>query len=514
MRTREKAISEIVEKLLNERQDLERIKRIVAKKYKIANMIKNSEILNKIPKNRLTKKLLKMLRKKPTRTLSGITSIAVMIRPDGSCARGCIYCPFTGKAAKSYTGEEPAALRARQFEFDPYLQARNRIIQLEEMGHPTQKCEIILMGGTFLEMQKRYKERFVKGIYDALNAKREKTLKAAIKRNEKSPHRAIGFTIETRPDVCNEKQIDEILNYGATRVELGVQHPDDRIYKKINRGHAVKDVKNSTKLLKDSCFKVLYHIMPGLPGSNKRKDIAMIKNVFQDDELKPDMLKIYPTLVIPGTKLADMVKKKQYRPYSSEKAAEVIAEFHKHIPRYVRVMRIQRDIPAGFIGQGVKKSNLRQLVEEQMNKKKIKSKEIRSREIGLSKQKTDISEFKIKKLEYNASKGKELFLSFEDNTLLAGFIRLRIPEKSHRKEITEKTAMIRELHVYGSEVRIEHKGEVQHKGVGRALLQEAEKIAKERFDKKRMVIISGVGVREYYRKKGYKLLGPYMAKSL
>ncbi len=515
MGSRDKAIADIVRKLLSGRTDLDTLKRETGREYHIQSVVKNTEILEAIPKARLTKKLQLMLRKKPTRTLSGITSIAVMIRPEGSCARECVYCPFTGKAAKSYTGEEPAALRARQFGFDPYEQVRNRIVQLTEMGHPTAKCELILMGGTFLEMNPRYKRSFVKGIYDALNGRRETTLAAAIRRNEKARHRAVGFTFETRPDVCTRGHIDEILSYGATRVELGVQHPDDSIYSTINRGHAVRHVSDATKNLKDSAFKVLYHIMPGLPGSGKRKDIAMVKKLFQDGRFQPDMLKIYPTLVIPGTGLARMVEQKRFRPYSSEKAADVIAGMFRHIPPYVRVMRIQRDIPAGLIGKGVKKSNLRQLVDERLEKDGIKSMEIRSREVGLSRKEPDLSGFSVHRMSYKASGGEEHFISYEnEERLLAGFIRLRLPGKSHRKEITDKTALIRELHVYGRETPIEKKGEVQHKGLGATLLNEAEKMASEEYDKKRMIVISGVGVREYYRRRGYRLLGPYVAKAI
>ncbi|MFH2100950.1 MAG: tRNA uridine(34) 5-carboxymethylaminomethyl modification radical SAM/GNAT enzyme Elp3 [Candidatus Micrarchaeota archaeon] len=515
MDTRKKAIAEIVRRLLHGEDDLDKIKREAGRRYRIAAMIKNSELLASVPKSKMTRKLGLMLRKKPTRTLSGITSIAVMIKPEGSCTRECIYCPFTGKAAKSYTGEEPAALRARQFSFDPIEQVRGRIVQLGEMGHPTEKCELILMGGTFLEMNPKYKRSFVKGIYDALNGRKEKTLASAIRMNETAKHRAIGFTFETRPDVCTKKHIDEILSYGATRVELGVQHPDDKIYSSIRRGHTVKEVVDATRELKDSAFKVLYHVMPGLPGSGKRKDVSMVRRLFRDERFKPDMLKIYPTLVIPGTVLERMVKDREFRPYSSEKAAEIIAEMHRHIPPYVRVMRIQRDIPAGLIAGGVRKSNLRQLVNEQLNRKKITSLEIRGREIGLQGPGAHLSDFSIRRMEYNASGGTENFISFENRErLIAGFIRMRIPGKSHRREITDSTALIRELHVYGSEVPIEKKGDVQHQGIGAQLLSEAEKVAAENFGKKKMVILSGVGVREYYFRHGYRRLGPYVAKEL
>lgn len=518
---RKKAVSEAAAGLLGGRKDLDLLKREVCSKYGISRVIRNSELLAAIPAGRLGECLKKSLIKKPSRTLSGITSIAVMIRPDGSCRERCIYCPFTGKAAKSYTGEEPAALRARQHGFDPYGQVRSRIAQLAGMGHPTQKCEVILMGGTFLRMGPDYKRSFVKGIYDGLNGRKAPTLAAAMRRNETSAHRAVGFTFETRPDACGKAQIDEMLSYGATRVELGVQHPDDRIYAAIRRGHKVSDVVGATRLLKDSAFKVLYHVMPGLPLSGRKKDISMVKRLFSDERFRPDMLKIYPTLVIPGTGLAALASRGGYEPYSSEEAADIIAEFHRHIPPYVRVMRIQRDIPAGLISGGVRKSNLRQLVDARLKEKRIRSMEIRSREVGLRPASKECANgsgmppFSLRRIRYRASGGEEHFLSFENpERLIAGFIRMRIPGESHRPEITGETALVRELHVYGREAPLEEDGDVQHRGLGGRLLLEAERLAAERRGMKRMLVISGVGVRGYYFRHGYTRLGPYVAKAL
>jgi elongator complex protein 3 len=310
--------------------------------------------------------------------------------------------------------------------------------------------------------------------------------------------------------------IDEILSFGATRVELGVQNPDDQVYKNTNRGHGVKEVVESTKALKDSAFKVLYHFMPGLPGSSKERDIAATKMMFTDERFKPDMMKIYPTLVVGGTVLYKWMKEGKYHPYSTEEAADVISECYRHIPKYVRVMRIQRDIPANKIEEGVKKSNLRELVEAKIREKGIDPQEIRYREVGLAKIKIKVGDFKLDRLDYLASNGKESFLSFENkDSLIAGFIRLRIPgDKSPREEIDQNTALIRELHIYGSEVPISSEGSVQHRGFGSKLLKEAEEIAKEEFGMDKMIIISGVGVRDYYRKFGYERLGPYMAKNL
>lgn len=512
---RKKAIEYICEKVRAGRKDIEVLKSEAAKKYALPTMIKNNEIRAALSKEELTPQIEKLLLKKPMRTKSGVTPIAVMIKPIGSCNWKCIYCPFTGRAAKSYTGEEPAALRARDNDFDSCLQVKSRIKQFISGGHPTDKCEVIVMGGTFLAMEPSYQYEFINGIYEGLNRKKAKNLETAKKINEIARHRMVGMTIETRPDVCTTAEIDRMLEFGATRVELGVQHPDDKVYALTKRGHTVKDVIDATQNLKDSAFKVLYHIMPGLPGSNPKKDIAMVKELFENPSYRPDMLKIYPTLVIGGTELYEKYAKGEFDAYDAEKAAKVIAKMYEHIPPYVRVMRIQRDIPATLVSGGVKKSNLREMVEKIIREDNIPLREIRAREIGFSHKKFLKEDFEMVERTYEASKGKELFISFEnqDQTCIAGFVRLRIPGKSHRKEITQRTGLIRELHVYGQEVGIEDAGKAwQHKGFGKQLIERAEEIAKETFDCNKMVVISGVGVREYYKKRGYGLEGPYMAK--
>lgn len=509
--SRKGAVAFIVGRILAGERDVESLKREASRRFRPDSMIKNPELLEAVPEGRLTEEIRGLLLKKPAKTASGVTPVAVMIRPQGSCRWGCVFCPFTSLAAKSYTGFEPAALRGRQYGFDPYLQASSRVRQFEGGGHPADKCEIIVMGGTFLEMDEGYKRGFIKGIYDGLNGFRSGTLAESMEANEKAAHRAVGLTIETRPDVCG---VDEILSYGATRVELGVQHADDEIYRIVNRGHKVRDVIDSTKRLKDAALKVLYHVMPGLPGSSPEKDISFVKRLFEDPSFRPDMLKIYPTLVVGGTVLERWAKEGKYSPYSSEEASDVISEFYRHIPGYVRVMRIQRDIPADRIEKGVRKSNLRELVEARIREKAITPREIRYREVGLSGRKAALSGFSIERLAYKASGGEEEFLSCGNGEgLIAGFIRLRFPGSFSRPEITEDTALIRELHVYGSEVPIDGRGHVQHRGLGRKLLGEAERIAKEAGYGK-MAIISGVGVRGYYRRLGYELEGPYMVRRL
>lgn len=523
--SRQKAIDSIIARIIAgeaEKAGMDRIKREECRRFGISSMVKNPEILTRFPPGKLTTEIRALLLKRPTRTLSGVTPVAVMIKPQGSCRHGCIYCPTSNLAAKSYSGFEPAALRSRQAGFDPRIQTSGRIAQYEGAGHPADKCEIIVMGGTFLEMDMAYKRSFIKGVYDGLNGTVSETLEQAIRKNETAPHRAIGLTLETRPDAC-VSHIDEMLSYGATRVELGVQHADDGIYRLIRRGHSVKDVKAATLSLKDAAFKVLYHIMPGLPGSSKRKDISFLKKLFSDQSFRPDMLKIYPTLVLDGTPLKEYAKQTGYEPYSTEEAADVISEYYRHIPKYVRVMRIQRDIPSQLIEKGVLKSNLRELVENLIREKGIAPQEIRCREAGLQGRRAPAATgFSMQRLEYRASGGKETFLSFENDVgLIAAFIRLRFPGNLESSRAGSGTggaagpdaALVRELHVYGCEIPISGRGGIQHSGFGASLLKEAEEIARE-GGWGRMRIISGVGAREYYRKSGYVLRGAYMEKTL
>ncbi len=472
-------------------------------------------------------------KKRPSRTLSGITIVAVMTHPY-PCPHGkCIYCPGGPDygTPQSYIGREPALMRAIHAGFDPYEQVRIRLHQYELLGHRPSKVELIIMGGTFTAMPLDYQEWFVTMALEALNRypepkpKRFISLEEAQLRNETARIRCIGLTIETRPDWAKEKHADWMLHLGATKVEIGVQSIYDDILKLIERGHTVRDTIEATRILKDSGFKVVYHIMPGLPGSDVDKDIEMIKTIFEDPDFRPDMLKIYPTLVIKGTKLYEWWRQGRYNPLSDEEAIELISEMYRYIPKYVRVMRVQRDIPAPIIEAGPRKGNLRELVEKRCLEKGIKINEIRFREVGHQLWKygkmPDPKYTKITRITYEASGGIEEFLAVEDtkNDIIIGFIRMRIPsEKAHRWEIDVKTAIIRELHIYGPQVPIGEKPlfEWQHQGWGSKLLKEAERIAVEEYDMKKMIILSGIGVREYYRKHGYYRPpnSPYMHKKL
>jgi len=455
--------------------------------------------------------------KKPVRTISGVTPLTVVIKPR-KCDHGtCIYCPGGEKVPQSYTDKSPAIMRALALNYNPALQVKNRLDVLKKMGHPTDKIEIIVLGGTFLQYPKDYKCEFIKKCFDALNGKISKNLEEAKKLNEISRHRCVALCIENRPDNCSKEEIEEMLSYGCTRVELGVQMPDDNLYKKTNRGHSVKDVVEATKRLKDAGFKVGYHVMPGLPYSNIKKDLKLFKKIFSDEKFRPDQLKIYPCQVVSDSPLEKTYQSIKFQPYSEKQAEEIIAKMMILIPEYCRVMRVMREFPKEKMILGIEKLDLRKDLEKEMRKNGIKVKEIRMREVGFNKNVNPNVRLKI--VEYNASEGKEFFLEFvNEENILFGLLRLRI---SHEK------SMVRELHVYGQAINLGEKGLskkegyaketfgvlAQHRGMGKTLMQKAEEITKKNKIKK-ISVISGVGVREYYRKLGYELEKSYMVKDL
>ena len=450
------------------------------------------------------------------RTASGVSPVAVMTSPE-DCPHGvCIYCPggVDNDSPQSYTGQEPAALRAGQNHFDPFLQTSNRIRQYQEIGHPTDKIDLIIMGGTFPSRTQEYQDTFLMGCFKAMNGHSSLDLESAHKLNESAHHRCIGITIETRPDHCMEPQIRQIQRLGGTRIELGVQTTDDSILERVKRGHLMKETLRSTTLIKDAGLKLVYHIMPGLPGSTPDSDLTSFERLFKDPALRPDMLKIYPTLVVKGTELHKMWLRGKYQPLETEDAAELIAKMKKIIPPYVRIQRIQRDIPAKLIEAGVKKSNLRQLAQNILHKSGDRCHCIRCREAGH----TDriVKNVDFMQQEYESSDGKELFLSFEDkeNEVLIAYLRLRFPSTGSENG-KQRRAIVRELKVSGMEVPLGHREEsqFQHTGYGRTLLQKAESISRDR-DWTSIIVTSGVGVRPYYRNLGYDRSGFYMEKKL
>jgi elongator complex protein 3 len=508
--------------------ELHKTKILLCKKYGISIIPPDSEILARLPQDFSDDEkefAISLLRKKATRSISGVAIIAVMTSPE-KCPHGlCIPCPGGPNygTPQSYTGHEPAAMRASLNDFDPYLQTRNRIKQLSAIGHPVDKIDFIIMGGTFTARDPFYQEWFVRRCYDGLNNKDSKSLDEAKKLNEKANSRCIGLTIETRPDWFRLRHADMALYWGATRVELGVQTVFDNVLNIINRGHTVADSIIATRIAKDCGFKVCYHIMPNLPLSDVNSDVEAFETIFQDSRFKPDMIKIYPTLTIKGTKLYDMYKKGDYKPFETNDAAKLIAEIKTFVPEWVRIQRIQRDIPSQFIDAGVNNSNLRQFVEKELIKNKLECRCIRCREIGHKtlKQKIEFNEedIGITSIFYEASDSEEIFISLVDekNDAIIGYLRLRDVINSHRIELQKNSCMIiRELKVVGQELALGEKSKksLQHRGYGKELLEEAEKICIEEFDKKNLFVLSGVGVKPYYRKLGFKDEGVYLLKTL
>ncbi len=516
--------------------DLDSAKREISKKEKI-KIPTNTELLeayHKLVKNKRLKtnaNLEFILRKKKIRSLSGIVNVSVLTKPY-PCPGKCIYCPSQSGIPKSYMAKEPAVQRAILNNFDPFRQVKTRLEALQKIGHPTDKIELRIIGGTWSYYPKKYQIWFIKRCFEASNEqsgkrkaknakqqRRIKNLKIEQKQNEKAKNRIIGITIETRQDYINEKEIKTLRDLGVTRVELGAQSVYDDVLKLNKRGHDVATTIKATKMLKDAGFKVAYQMMPNLPGSNFKKDIAMFKELFSNPNFKPDLLKIYPLALIKNSVLYKKYGKK-FKTYPQKKLARLLIEIKKQIPYWCRIQRIIRDIPSkDIVSGGAKISNLREIIQQEMKKQGIKCKCIRCREVKENyNPKEKIYLFRE---DYEASEGKEIFLSYENKTRtqLYSLLRLRIPSPSEHcvLPVLKNVAIIREVHTYGQLLPIADRdrisvGSPQHRGMGKQLIREAEKIAKQEFKLKKIAVISGIGAREYYRKLGYKLKDTYMVK--
>ena len=521
---------EIVDRLLQipnlTKEDLNLAKIEVCRKHGFGRLPSNSEILRCLsPVER--EKFLSVVRRKIVRGISGITIVAVMTKPY-ACPKEspCAYCPGGPSfgVPQSYTGHEPASMRGIQNQFDPYQQVSGRIRQLEEIGHEVDKVEIVVMGGTFPATLVDYQEWFIQRCLDAITENKSETLEEAKRNAETSRIRNVGITVETRPDWAREKDVDHMLSMGVTRVELGVQNLYDDIYERVDRGHRVQDVVESFRVTKDAGLKVVAHMMPGLPGSNIQRDLEAFSRLFSDPRLNPDMIKIYPCLVLEGTRVYEWWRKGEYAPYTTEEAVDLLVKMKRVIPPWIRVMRVQRDIPARLIVAGVKSSNLRQLVAEKLKENGERCRCIRCREVGHRMLRDGVKpspeEIEISKQEYEASNGLEIFIPAEDprNDVLVGYLRLRIPsEKAFRPEIArQKASIVRELHVYGPMVPVGKRflEAWQHKGYGSILLSEAEKISHEDYDLEKIAVLSALGTKQYYMRFGYARDGPYMSKLL
>ncbi len=377
---------------------------------------------------------------------------------------------------------------------------------------------MVIVGGTFLFMPLDYQISFIKSCFDALNGFDSKDLESAKRNNENANIRNVGFTIETKPDYCKTQHVDWMLDYGITRIEIGVQSLHDKVYQIVNRGHTFQDVVESFQVSKDAGYKIVAHMMPGLPTITPEDDIKDFKRLFSDPALRPDMLKIYPTLVLEDTPLYESYKKGEFSPYSQEEMIKVLTEMKKIIPRWARIMRMQREISSDQIIAGPNLGNLRQIVQQNLKKQNLSCKCIRCREAGLSDDSINIDDIRMNRENYESSGGQEVFLSYDDSCdRIFGFLRLRRPSSlAHRTEVAQNTCIVRELHVYGKSLKLgkRDKDSIQHLGLGKNLMKEAERISKEEFDARNLLVISAVGTREYYKKLGYSLCGPYMSKEL
>ena len=561
----DKLILEIIKNKPKTEQELMSLKRVLAKKM-VLEIVSNSKILKeyrqllKMAKIKENLPLENLLKRRAIRTMSGIAPVAVLTKP-WPCPGECAYCPHEKNVPTSYLSNEPAVMRAIRNKYNPYSQVYSRLEALENNGHKPEKIELIVIGGTWSYLPTKYKYWFIAECFRAANdyqlriknyelrinplaslgqgKNTEKIKKELLKqqnKNEKAKYKIIGITLETRPDYINEKELIEMRELGATRVEIGVQAVDDKILTKNKRGHGVKEIAEATKLLRDFGFKVTYHLMPGLPGSTAKKDLALFKKLFTDERFQPDQIKFYPTVVTKGSLLYKWWKKGLYKPYSDKVLQELIVECKKVVPKYVRIIRLIRDIPGESIVAGNLITNLRQV----MQQRGVKCNCIRCRECG--EKKISARDLKLNIEKYSAGGGTEYFISFDskDGKNLYGFCRLRLPAFCHSERgdsgaknlsgfssrgarllryarndnvfsFLNCSALVRELHVYGELVAIGGKKKTQHAGLGKRLLAEAEKIAyKNGF--KNIAIISGIGVRNYYRHLGYKLYKSYLIK--
>ncbi|KAJ3424585.1 elongator complex protein [Anaeramoeba flamelloides] len=500
-----KAIEEILKVVMEKYKakkpiNMVKIKIEVARKYRLPSGVKTTDIINAIPKEH-RKYLLPLVKRKPIRTASGIAVVAIMCKPVrcphlAKTGKICTYCPGGEDSdfdysTQSYTGFEPTSMRAIRAKYDPYLQVRERMFQLESIGHSTNKVEFIVMGGTFLSMDQEYQEFFITRLHDALSGHMSFSVEESIRYSEQANKKNTGLVIETRPDYCLRPHLNNMLRFGCTRIEIGVQTVYRDVLENCNRGHTLETVKKCFRQSKEAGYKIIAHMMPNLPDVDEERDLEGFKEFFENPDFRPDGLKIYPTLVIRGTELYEMWKDGKYKSFTPHALVDLIAKIF---------IEIALDRVAELGG---------------------KCRDVRTREVGIKEihEKTRPKQLELIRRDYVANGGWETFISYEDPTLdtLVGLVRLRrLNEKNFRKELKGKTSMVRELHVYGAVVDVHVRGEknFQHRGIGTLLMQEAERIAKNEHGSEKIGVISAVGTRNYYRKLGYELNGAYMMKNL
>lgn len=528
-------VSEIVNQLITAHEkgndvNLNKIKGQTSSKYGLTSQPRLVDIIAAVPPA-YKKVLLPKLKAKPVRTASGIAVVAVMCKPHrcphiNMTGNICVYCPGGPDSdfeysTQSYTGYEPTSMRAIRARYNPYLQTRHRMDQLKQLGHSVDKVEFIVMGGTFMCLDESYRDFFIRNLHDALSGHTSNNVDEAVKYSERSKTKCIGITIETRPDYCLKKHLSSMLMYGCTRLEIGVQSVYEDVARDTNRGHTVKAVSESFHLSKDAGFKVVSHMMPDLPNVGLERDIEQFIEFFENPAFRADGLKIYPTLVIRGTGLYELWKTGRYKSYPPNTLVDLIARILALVPPWTRVYRVQRDIPMPLVSSGVEHGNLRELALARMKDLGTKCRDVRTREVGIQEIHHKVRPFEIELIrrDYVANGGWETFLSYEDpeQDILVGLLRLRkCSEETFRPELKGGCSIVRELHVYGSVVPVSARdpSKFQHQGFGMLLMEEAERIARDEHGSVKIAVISGVGTRNYYRKIGYELEGPYMVKNL
>jgi len=509
---------------------LNRMKTRLSAKYGLETSPRLVDIIAAVPHEH-KKTLLPKLKAKPVRTASGIAVVAVMCKPHrcphiNMTGNICVYCPGGPDSdfeysTQSYTGYEPTSMRAIRARYNPYLQTKHRVDQLKQLGHSVDKVEFIVMGGTFMSLPEDYRDYFIRNLHDALSGHSSNDVPEAVQYSEKSKTKCIGITIETRPDYCLKRHLSDMLSYGCTRLEIGVQSVYEDVARDTNRGHTVKAVCESFAMSKDAGFKVVSHMMPDLPNVDFERDVEQFIEFFENPAFRADGLKIYPTLVIRGTGLYELWKTGRYRSYPPDVLVDLVARILALVPPWTRVYRVQRDIPMPLVSSGVEHGNLRELALARMNDLGTKCRDVRTREVGIQEIHHKVKPYEVELIrrDYFANDGWETFLSYEDpdQDILVGLLRLRKPsEDVFRPELKQGVSIVRELHVYGSVVPVAARdpSKFQHQGFGTLLMEEAERIALQEHGARKISVISGVGTRNYYRKLGYELDGPFMSKTL
>ena len=532
---RVKAISDIIKQLIskcesNTQINLTTLIKQVSAKHNLSRIPKLVEIMTGIPEE-YKSTLTPILKAKPVRTASGVAVVAVMSKPHrcphiATTGNICIYCPGGPDSdfeysTQSYTGYEPTSMRAIRARYNPYIQTKDRVEQLQKLGHDVDKVEFVVMGGTFMSLSPDYRDYFIRNLHDALSGHTSSTVQESTSFGEQSYTKCVGITIETRPDYCNKPHLNDLLDYGCTRLEIGVQSVYEDIARDTNRGHTVEAVKKCFAMSKDCGYKIVTHIMPNLPNMGFERDFECFKELFENPEFRPDGLKIYPTLVIRGTGLYELWKSGQYRSYNPNELIDIVAKLMGLAPPWLRVYRVQRDIPMPIVTSGVDNGNLRELVLARMKELKIACRDVRTREVGIQEvhHKVKPEEIELIRRDYSANGSWETFISYEDprQDILVGLLRLRkLGGSTFRPELKGSCSMVRELHVYGSVVPIHDRDptKFQHQGFGTLLMEKAEKIALLEHKSDKIAVISGIGTRHYYRKLGYRLEGAFMVKDL